>query len=268
MKKILLLFVAVAVLSACEKNTQKGNNHNYDDSILYDERDGNTYRTVKIGEQVWMSENLRYLDESLTVDDLSVDKPLMYVFNNNSLDVESVQSNPYYLKYGVYYNFPAAMNGEEPLTVGEDRTVRGICPSGWHLPSQSEWKELADYVVQNGLETRDNDGNVIEGAIAKALASSSGWSIEAGGNAEVIPTYGMVGFEQQFNNATGFNGIPTGFRADVWYHEFYSCSWWTPHTSEQYACPTRMWADLKDFMYQGVEFTPAIGLPVRCIKDK
>lgn len=268
MKKITISLTILSLLFiSCEKQDENRGKTDGNENILYDERDGNSYKIIKIGEQVWMAENLRYLTDDITVDGFSEKEPLIYVFNNGSTDADIIQNNPYYLKYGVYYNFPAAMNGETPLADGENRIVQGICPSGWHLPSQSEWKILCDFIVQNGLQARDDAGNVIEGAIAKALASSSGWSIEAGGNLEVSPTYGMVGFEQQLNNATGFNGMPVGFRADVWYHEFYSASWWTPNTSRQYACPTRMWADLEVFMYEGVEFTPAIGLPVRCIKD-
>lgn len=74
---------------------------------LYDARDGQTYKTVQIGSQVWMAENLNY-----EVDDGS------FCYH------DSVE---YCCKYGRLYNYSAAMSA---------------CPSGWHLPTIEEWDVL------------------------------------------------------------------------------------------------------------------------------
>jgi uncharacterized protein (TIGR02145 family) len=75
-----------------------------------DTRDGKTYRTVKIGTQVWMAENLNYVTDS------------SWCYDNNSDNCK---------KYGRLYNWDAAMK---------------VCPAGWHLPSDAEWTTLMDYI--------------------------------------------------------------------------------------------------------------------------
>lgn len=93
-----------------------------------DSRDGKVYKTVKIGNQIWMAENLNY----------EVDNGYgSWCYANEYRNCK---------KYGRLYTYYAAMNA---------------CPSGWHLPSESEWKVLFDYVggmqVAN-YELRSKDG--------------------------------------------------------------------------------------------------------------
>lgn len=98
---------------------------------------------------------------------------------------------------GKLYQWSAAMNGA--TTEG----VQGICPSGWHIPTNSEQYVLYNYVnIQP--QYRCNDGWYL---IAKSLSSKSYWSTSAGLCA--------VGNNLGANNASGFNGIPGGYRN--WY---------------------------------------------------
>lgn len=83
--------------------------------------DGNIYQTVKIGNQTWMKENLRVTHAPDGSDILS------FAYIN---DPDSIK------KYGRLYSWDVAMNGST------EEGAQGICPDGWHLPSDDEWKEL------------------------------------------------------------------------------------------------------------------------------
>lgn len=117
MKKILFAVMAGSLmLAACVESTdsdssnantnQTAINCSNADEPLVDERDGKTYRTVKIGDQVWMAENLNY------------DVPGSAV--NDSIDKDGS-------KYGRYYSLEQS---------------KVACPEGWHLPSVTEAHEL------------------------------------------------------------------------------------------------------------------------------
>ena len=124
---------------------------------LYDERDGQTYKTVRIGNQIWMAENLNYayLQPTATLDSSSR-------CENNDPDSCA--------KYGRLYIWSAAIdsaavfsssgkgfgdgagcgNMERPQPCGPELCVRGICPTGWHLPTEDEWDELLS--IMGGLD--------------------------------------------------------------------------------------------------------------------
>ena len=103
------------------------------DSIV-DRRDGNVYKTVKIGNQVWMAENLNYAD--------SVAMPSLKG-NNWCFDKDSTNC----LLYGRLYTWAAATDSQ------------GICPQGWHLPNKAEWELLIDSVgSQSGSKLRSLKG--------------------------------------------------------------------------------------------------------------
>jgi uncharacterized protein (TIGR02145 family) len=89
---------------------------NYTGSIT-DARDNIKYNTIKIGEQIWMAENLRYAEGGMC-----------YKYEE-----------PYCAKYGMLYDWETAMK---------------VCPSGWHLPAKAEWERLADFA--GGYETAGN----------------------------------------------------------------------------------------------------------------
>ncbi len=234
-----------------------------------DKRDGSQYGIITVGEQVWMSENLRYLPR---VDNtFNTYEPRIYVHDYNGTDVNEAKLSPYYDAYGVYYNFYAALDGDTPTIGNEDGGyVQGICPDGWHLPMRKEWQQLHDYVVENNMLALDRGGKPIEEAVGKALSSSDGWQWPE--NYERGPQDGDIFKDPHLNNATGFNGKPVGFLGsdEVWYHEGESCGWWSSQvheTNDYYSNPTRMWSSDKYFIVCIYTFPTACGFPVRCIHD-
>ena len=98
----------------------KHNNSNY--VFFTDPRDGYTYKTIKIGNQIWLAENLRYLPKIGNG---------YYVYNYHGKNVNEAKETQNYMNYGVLYNMAAAQEA---------------CPVGWHIPSDVEWKELEHYL--------------------------------------------------------------------------------------------------------------------------
>ena len=98
----------------------KDNNSNY--GYYTDPRDGYTYKTIKIGNQIWLAENLRYLPR--------IGKGY-YVYDYLGNDVSEAKETQNYKDFGVLYNMLAAQEA---------------CPVGWHIPSDVEWKELDKYL--------------------------------------------------------------------------------------------------------------------------
>lgn len=156
--------------------------------------DGNTYNTVRIGNQCWMRENLkttRYADgRSIPAGEIESSPFVGYYFsaNNDSANDET---------YGLLYNWPAMMDTAASSNANPSG-VQGICPTGWHVPSKAEWEELTDYVSDRS-EYRCN--GFPENA-AKALSSSLGWmpsDVEC-----------SVGYAPSGNNGTGFSALPAG----------------------------------------------------------
>jgi len=104
------------------------------DTFKVTDTDGNVYRTVLIGTQEWMGENLkttRYNDGTvipLVADSVTwrtIVTPAFCYYNNNA---ENTEQN-----YGALYNWYAVNTGK-------------LCPSGWHIPSNSDWSVLTDYL--------------------------------------------------------------------------------------------------------------------------
>ena len=150
---------------------------------------GHNYETVEIGGQCWFAENLRtvaYSDGSLIASGLddggwtttmagatTVNGEGNSSCNTFSPDFDACDVDASLMAYGRLYNWYAV----------ED--ARGLCPSGWHVPTDGEWTELEDYVASEGST----------GAEATALKSVSGWT--GGGNG---------------TDVHGFSALPGGVR--------------------------------------------------------
>jgi len=113
--------------------------------------DGNEYKTVKIGNQCWMAENLKVTkypngtsiphvtDYSAWADLADNDTDDAYCYYNNNASGEANT-------YGALYTWAAAMGDNAVSSSSNPSGVQGICPDGWHLPSDAEWTELTDFL--------------------------------------------------------------------------------------------------------------------------
>lgn len=131
-------------------------NPNIDYGEMIDSRDGQVYKTVKIGNQVWMAENLNY----------EIDSSFCY---NDSAE--------YCAKYGRLYRWATAV-GKPESECGYGKicslpsgNIQGVCPSGWHMPSKAEWDTLFNAV----------GGQLTAG---KMLKSTSDWIQDGNGTDE------------------------------------------------------------------------------------
>jgi uncharacterized protein (TIGR02145 family) len=100
--------------------------------------DGYDYSTVQIGDQCWFAENCRYLPEVSPSSEGNTTDPYYYVSGYEGTDVEAAKATVNYETYGVLYNWPAVM-------------TEGICPSGWHIPSDGEFTQLTDFLGGEGV---------------------------------------------------------------------------------------------------------------------
>ena len=135
--------------------------------------DGNNYTIVKIGEQTWMGENLR------VEHDPEGNEIASYAYGNDLKNVE---------KHGRLYTWDAIMNGS--TKVG----ARGICPCGWHIPSDEEFKALEIYL---GMEPGEADlSNTWRGeGIGDKLkdGGSSGYDARFSGRRSSSGSYSLLG---------------------------------------------------------------------------
>ena len=207
---------------------------------LVDERDGQAYKTVRIGNQIWMAENLNYayLQPTSTLDSSS------WCYDNDPVNCE---------KYGRLYLWSAAIdsaalfsiNGKgfgygddcgtlaRPKKCSPDIPLRGACPSGWHLTSTEEWLDLLF---------------AIDGDLASLLKSRNEWPDDLGGR-----------------DAFGFGALPSGMASSrgntvsYWQLGEYT-DFWTSVGESTTAWTSGVLSE-DDFSWKWD------ALPVRCIKD-
>ena len=192
------------------------------------EMDGYTYSVVEIGDQCWFSENLR---STVYADGTSIPEVTNGwgpgVQYGARCDYENDAGNV--ATYGRLYNWYAVDDS------------RGLCPSGWHVPTDGEWTDLEDYITSQGFS----------GMEGTALKSTSGWF--GGGN-------GTDDF--------GFSALPGGERS-YFFGSFNSAGthgqWWS-------SSPGFGGAWYRDLNYYGSAIgrhyaQRSFGWSVRCLRD-
>jgi uncharacterized protein (TIGR02145 family) len=209
-----------------------------DTNTFIDPRDGHKYRWVKIGSQIWMAENLAYMPH---VNPPKKQEDGIWVYDYDGEDVAEAKATENYQKYGCLYDWAMAMNIdtkylEQPWN-GNSEMHQGICPPGWHLPTDGEWKTLekslgmTDSLADVEDDVRAGDYSfAMENSqvkhflpIGKYLKSSTGWYQESNGD----NSSGLSMFAAGIRNGLPLRGGSLG----RYYRDFdqlgYRASFWT-----------------------------------------
>ena len=159
--------------------------------VLMDERDDQIYSTVRIGSQTWMAENLRYFPgfpdepERLNlVTDGSVTEPRYYIYGYDRTPESLAAASENFVNYGVLYNWPAAMAGATSSS-SNPSGVQGVCPDGWHLPSEAEWVQLTTFVGANAASKLKETGTDFWNE-SIGVTNEYGFSARGGGSRQPI----------------------------------------------------------------------------------
>ncbi len=193
------------------------------------DKSGNSYKTVTIGTQVWMAENLNTskfrngdsIPEAKTnaewVKAANEGKPAWCYYFNNSSNGKL---------YGKLYNFFAVTD------------KRGLAPEGWHIPEDAEWDKLADQL--GGAK-----------AASRKLKSTNGWEDDTNGS-----------------NESGFNAFPGGKRlSDGDCEDAGVYGYWWSATAAGTGLAFNRNLFLDNFSFDKAKSLVGYGLSVRCVKN-
>ncbi len=199
--------------------------------------EGNEYETLEIGSQVWMAKNLRsayYADGTAItlVEDNSTFGNLDYT-DKAYCYYDNITDN--FHSFGMMYTWAAVMNGS--TTEG----AQGVCPNGWHVPSNDEWIVLVDFL----------GGEEVAGGKLKESGTTH-WS---------FPNNGAT-------NESGFNALPGGYRYHLGnYSSIYNSAyfWTSTQSSASSAWYKYLYYNSTDVTTTGLNMDS--GSYVRCVKD-
>jgi uncharacterized protein (TIGR02145 family) len=205
-----------------ELEVKKADNSNLTDIQGYN------YKVVKIGNQVWMAENLKTAKYNDGTTILNVEDNIQWsnlttgawVYYNNDASNNT--------KYGKLYNWYAV----SPITNGN----KNVCPTGWHVPSQAEWMILTNYIGPS------------PSYYLKAITT---WLENGNGS-----------------NSSRFNGVGSGYRTHLgdFLHQGYECSYWSStEAGSNWAIRLRFISNSSEV--QNLDLVKRFGFSVRCLKD-
>ena len=219
----LLLLIIIAGFTGCKMENDTTTSTNTVTDI-----DGNVYQTVTIGTQVWMVENLKTTkyrngDPIPIVTDgtFYFQSAGVYCNYNNDANNSTI--------YGRLYNWKAVND------------IRNIAPTGWHVPSDSEWSGLTAHL---------------------------GTSLVAGGKLKEAGTTHWKNPNTGATNESGFTALPGGSNGGTFSYIGSSGSWWT--STPNYQLVKTAWVRYIDYDGNDVGRTfwhESNGLSVRCMKD-
>jgi uncharacterized protein (TIGR02145 family) len=243
------LFLAGVLLfsiSSCKKDSSSSSSSNnpyngkstavFNPNVTYGtmtDQDGNTYKTVVIGTQTWMAENLRttkYRNDDAILDIQDSTKWVnlsssAFCNYNNTANIDTIAT------YGRLYNWYAAID------------VRNIAPAGWHVPNDSEWTALTKYL----------DGESVAGGKLKEIGLAH-WQTPNTGATNESGYTALPGSERLFN------GVFVGIGA--------ISGWWSSSESNAGNAGHRYLSNGDSYVYgYGYGYPKLSGLSVRCLKN-
>jgi uncharacterized protein (TIGR02145 family) len=167
----ILVFIMIVLTASCKKENKDDNNNNnitpqpfVCGQMFTDTRDNKQYKTVKIGNQCWMAENLNYSGHTTGES---------WCYNQNS---------SHCVTYGRLYNWAAA---------------NASCPEGWRLSSDLDWITLEMFLGMTNQQAYNSGNRGIQGELLKTLSwngkDSVGFSALPGGFREITPEFKLLG---------------------------------------------------------------------------
>jgi uncharacterized protein (TIGR02145 family) len=240
MKKVHYTLICLVSISLMVSSCKKGEETDLDNQAgrTVTDKDGNSYKTVTIGTQTWMAENLKttkYNDGTAianVTDDaqwLATTTGAYCVYNNDAAT---------YDKYGKLYNWHAVKTGK-------------LAPAGWHVATYNDWMALLDYVNKNYKSDSYS--------VAQALCASKDWPFNYN---PLLPGSALAS-----NNKSGLSALPGGFR----YERFdsadsYAFFWTGTQVGNGSVCYTELEAICEKLTYD-TDSHMYYGMSVRCVKD-
>lgn len=208
--------------------------------------DGNVYKTIKIGTQVWMVDNLKttHYNDGTAIPEVS-DATAWSNLTTPGYTWYDNDSTMHAELHGALYNYYAVA----------DTNSLNVCPVGWDVPTDAEWTILTDFLEDSGFGYGGSGAD-----ISKSMASTFGWTSSG--------TAGRVGNDQGTNNSSGFSGLPGGRRdSDGTFNFVGSLGYWW--SSTEYLTSSAWHRYLfynNDDVYRN--FGPkGFGFSVRCLRD-
>lgn len=207
--------------------------------------DGNSYNVIPIGHQCWMKENLK-VSKYRNGDSIPNHRDDSTLLDNAQGSYASYENfSAYGAVYGNLYNWYAVAD------------PRGLCPVGWHIPTDADWTALVKNLDPNAYTA---DDSAVQSDIAGGFMKSTG-TYQVGTGLWFDPNTGAT-------NSSGFTALPGGYRASG--NNFYSLNisgfWWTSTPdSFDYSWARSLFND-ETRVYRGTASRKA-AFSVRCLKD-
>ena len=237
LRQFLLTIPLLALLISCSHIEYPNNqNEKNNDMKIVADYDGNQYKTVKIGDQIWMAENLRstHYSDGVIIQGISV-------YDNDEANAK---------KYGRLYQWEATSNPS------------GVCPPGWHVASDEDWKKLEKTIGMNDAEVNDTGWRKTfnESRKLKKFDKAYSWNDK----------------EKKEINRSGFSAVPSGARTrrelilPFWGGGRYA-DYWTSTANDASSAWNRSlvwspWHPGSDEIFRNT-LNKEFGFSIRCVKD-